>query len=114
MLQSSIEIVSSYSGLDWPVLTCRVTQDESRNSWCRVDRLFLKLTPYFLFDHIHPFSKSIMPIHIDGSPLRKALQEGRHALGVQLVMPSAHVARIVAGVPGLTVSHPLALDDEGM
>ena len=55
-----------------------------------------------------------MPIHIDGSPLRKALQEGRHALGVQLVMPSAHVARIVAGVPGLTVSHPLALDDEGM
>lgn len=45
-----------------------------------------------------------MPIQIDGNPLRKALKEGRHALGVQMVMPSAHVARIVAGVPGLTVS----------
>lgn len=39
-----------------------------------------------------------------GSSLRKALEEGRHALGVQMVMPSNHVARIVAGVPGLTVS----------
>lgn len=45
-----------------------------------------------------------MPVNIDGSPIRKALQEGRHALGVQMVMPSAHVARVVAGVPGLTVS----------
>lgn len=47
-----------------------------------------------------------MPVKIDGSPLRNALQEGRHALGVQMVMPSAHVARVVAGVPGLTVSCP--------
>ena len=45
-----------------------------------------------------------MPVHIDGNPLRRALEAGRHALGVQLVMPSAHVARVVAGVPGLTVS----------
>lgn len=47
-----------------------------------------------------------MPVQIDGSPLRKALKEGRHALGVQMVMPSAHVARIVAGVAGLTVGCP--------
>lgn len=45
-----------------------------------------------------------MPVNINGSPLLKALKDGRHALGVQMVMPSAHVARVVAGVPGLTVS----------
>lgn len=44
-----------------------------------------------------------MPTKIDGNPLLRALKEGRHALGVQMVMPSAHVARIVAGVPDLTV-----------
>lgn len=39
-----------------------------------------------------------------GSSLRKALEAGRHALGVTMVMPSSHVARVVASVPGLTVS----------
>ncbi|CAH0057986.1 unnamed protein product [Clonostachys solani] len=43
-----------------------------------------------------------MGLNIDGSPLRKALESGRPALGVQMVLPSAHVARVIAGVPGLT------------
>ncbi|OAA68525.1 Pyruvate/Phosphoenolpyruvate kinase [Niveomyces insectorum RCEF 264] len=43
-----------------------------------------------------------MPVNIDGCALRRALAEGRPALGVQMVMPSAHVARVVASVPGLT------------
>ena len=46
-----------------------------------------------------------MPVQIDGSPLRRALQGGQYALGIQMVMPSAHVSRVIAGIPGLTVGH---------
>jgi hypothetical protein len=46
------------------------------------------------------------PNHIvvmNGSALRRALTHGEPALGVQMVLPGAHIARVIAGIPGLTV-----------
>ncbi|AFR94605.1 HpcH/HpaI aldolase/citrate lyase [Cryptococcus neoformans var. grubii H99] len=43
-----------------------------------------------------------MPLSINGSPLRRALAEGRPALGVTMVLPGALHARILASLPNLS------------